>query len=107
MAAAAIRLSGHVNAVAQRHEEESRRMWAPLWPGRDPSRVPIAHVTNGVHLGTWLSHRMHELLTAHLGETWLERLDEPGLWDKVLELDDRRLWGVHLELKTVMLRAIR
>src|SRR5438876_7536477 len=43
----AMRLSQQVNGVARRHGEESRRMWAGLWPGRDPTRVPIGHVTNG------------------------------------------------------------
>jgi starch phosphorylase len=37
----------------------------------------------------------------------MEHLDEPGLWDGVLALDDERLWAMHVELKTVMLRAIR
>jgi len=107
MAAAAIRLSGHVNGVSLRHGEESRRIWKALWPGRDASKVPIGHVTNGVHLAAWMSHRMHVLLNSHLGENWTERLEEPGLWDQVLQFDDGRLWGVHIELKTVMLRAIR
>jgi len=107
MAAAAMRLSRHVNGVSLRHGEESRRLWAGLWPGRDPSQVPITHVTNGVHLATWMSHRMHVLLNKHLGDTWTERLHEPGFWEQVLRLDDGRLWAVHLELKTVMLRAIR
>src|SRR5438876_694300 len=56
----AIRLSQQVNGVARRHGEESRRMWAGLWAGRDPTRVPIGHVTNGVHLvgaGTLLEER--------------------------------------------------
>src|SRR5256885_1940172 len=74
----AIRLSQQVNGVARRHGEESRRMWAGLWPGRDPTRVPIGHVTNGVHLATWMSHRMTDLLNAHLGPDWPDRVDEPG-----------------------------
>ncbi len=50
MPVAAIRLSARVNAVSRRHGEESRRIWAPLWPDRDVARVPIGHVTNGVHV---------------------------------------------------------
>jgi glycogen phosphorylase len=107
MAVTAIRLSGRVNAVSQRHGEESRRLWSALWPGRDAAKVPIGYITNGVHLTTWMSHHMGELLNAHLGDDWMARLDEPGLWDRVLALDDADLWAVHLDMKTAMLRAIR
>src|SRR5437660_730697 len=92
----AMRLSQQVNGVARRHGEESRRMWAGLWPGRDPTRVPIGHVTNGVHLGTWMSHRMTHLLNAHLGPDWPDRVDEPGFWDSALGLENAALWQTHL-----------
>jgi len=107
MAATALRLSGRVNGVSLRHGEESRHLWSALWPGRDSAQVPIGHVTNGVHHPTWMSHRMYELLDAHLGAGWTERADDPALWDRVLSLDDARLWDVHQELKTIMQRAIR
>jgi starch phosphorylase len=107
MAALAIRLSGRVNGVSERHGQESRRIWASLWPGRDAAAVPIRHVTNGVHLRTWMSHRMWDLVTSHLGPDWEEHVDEPALWEHVLSLDDQRLWSVHLELKVMMLRGVR
>ncbi len=107
MAVLAIRLSQQVNGVARRHGEESRRLWADLWPGREAARVPIGFVTNGVHLGTWMSHRLNELLRSHLGPDWSDRVDEPGVWDCVLSLDDAALWAAHTELKRTLLRAIR
>jgi len=107
MAATALRLSGRVNGVSLQHGEESRRLWQALWPGRDSTKVPIGYVTNGVHLKTWMSHRMNELLDAHLGAGWMERVDDPAVWDDVMSLDDARLWEVHQELKTIMQRTIR
>jgi starch phosphorylase len=107
MAVAAIRLSSRVNGVSRRHREESRRLWGALWPGRDTTQIPIGYLTNGVHLGTWMSHRMSNLLTSHLGEEWMGQVDDPGLWGRVLSLSDAELWAVHLELKTILLRAIR
>ena len=103
----AIRLSARVNAVSCRHGEESRRIWSELWPGRDVARVPIGHVTNGVHLTTWMSHRMSELLAGHLGPDWVDRVDDPGFWDRVLGLDTGALWTAHQDLKATLLRAIR
>jgi glycogen phosphorylase len=107
MAVAALRLSSRVNGVSLRHGEESRRLWSALWPDRDPARVPIGQITNGVHVATWMSHRMAELLNTHLGDDWMQRADDPGLWDRVLSLDDAALWSVRMDLKTILLRAIR
>jgi starch phosphorylase len=107
MPVAAIRLSGGVNGVSRRHGEESRRIWAPLWPGREVPKVPIGHVTNGVHVATWIANPLVTLLNAHLGAEWLLGLDDPALWSKVLELDGAALWAVHNELKSHLMRSIR
>jgi starch phosphorylase len=103
----AIKLSGSVNGVSRIHGEVSRRMWNDLWPGRDAEQVPIQHVTNGVHVSTWMSHHMHELLTRDLGPEWPQRVEEPGFWQQVYTLDDAALWEAHFNLKVVLLRSIR
>src|SRR5256885_11816095 len=59
-----------VNGVSARHGDESRVLWRDLWPDREAERVPISHVTNGVHLGTWMSNPVRELLDLHLGQDW-------------------------------------
>jgi starch phosphorylase len=103
----AIRLSQFVNGVSRRHGEESRRIWRDLWPDRDSAAVPIGHVTNGVHVATWMSHRIERLLGTHLGAEWANRMEEPGFWDCMLGLDSAAVWAVHAELKAAMLRALR
>src|SRR5438132_691115 len=80
---------------------------AGSWPGRSPAGVPVGHVTNGVHLATWMSHRMTDLLYAHLGPDWPGRVDEPGFWDSALGLENAAVWETHRELKGTLLRAIR
>jgi starch phosphorylase len=50
---------------------------------------------------------MTELLNAHLGSDWMDRVDEPGFWDRVLTLDDAALWAVHGALKATLLRTVR
>ncbi|MBI4503702.1 MAG: alpha-glucan family phosphorylase [Gemmatimonadetes bacterium] len=107
MTVAAIQLSGQVNGVSARHGDESRVMWRDLWPEREPERVPIRHVTNGVHLGTWMSNPMRELLDGHLGGDWPARVDEPALWQEVLAIDDAELWAVHTRTKRSLLGYIR
>jgi starch phosphorylase len=90
----ALRLSAGANGVSELHGEVAREMWAPLWPGAES---PIGHVTNGVHLGTWLAPELDALLR-QAGV----RPDAPpddGNWGAVRELDPDALWDVHAALK--------
>ncbi|MDQ8154494.1 MAG: alpha-glucan family phosphorylase, partial [Gemmatimonadota bacterium] len=107
MTAAAIRLSRHVNAVSRMHGVVTRRLWAPLWPGRRDADLPITHVTNGVHLATWMSNSIMKLLDAQLGPGWGAALDDAGQWDRVLTLDAAALWEVHRKLKRTLLVHMR
>jgi starch phosphorylase len=90
----ALRLSAGANGVSELHGEVAREMWAPLWPGAES---PIGHVTNGVHLGTWLAPELDALL-----QQAGVRPDAPpddGNWGAVRELDPDALWDVHAALK--------
>jgi starch phosphorylase len=90
----ALRLSAYRNGVSALHGEVSREMWASLWPGES---VPIEHVTNGVHLGTWLAPEIADLLRA-VGV----RPDAPpddAEWERARELDWAELWRTHASLK--------
>jgi starch phosphorylase len=107
MTCAALRLARHVNGVAKRHGEVSREIWQPLWPDRPAERVPISHITNGVHLTTWMSREIMTLLDAHLGENWLADVDDVSLWDRVLQLDDATLWHLRQAAKVSLLNFIR
>jgi glycogen phosphorylase len=90
----ALRLSNAANGVSELHGEVAREMWAPLWPGEEPR---IGHVTNGVHLGTWLAPELDHLLRT-VGVRPEAPPDE-GKWESVDELDSGALWAVHATLK--------
>jgi len=107
MTATALRLSGRVNGVAAKHGEVSRGLWQGIYGVARAEDVPIGHVTNGVHLPTWMAGSMRQLLDRHLGEGWVELVDEPGFWDTVLTLDDHELWNLHNDLKHGLLAFIR
>jgi glucan phosphorylase len=40
------------------HGEVSRAMWKCLYPGKPEDAVPIGHITNGVHVPSWLAPQM-------------------------------------------------
>ena len=90
----ALRLSTAANAVSELHGEVARDMWAALWPGEE---AQIGHVTNGVHLGTWLAPELDRLLRT-VGVR-PQAPPEEGNWDAVYELDPAELWEVHDTLR--------
>ena len=56
-------------------------------------QVPIGHVTNGVHVPTWLGAPMRELLDRYLGEGWMRHSADPATWRGVDDIPDAELWA--------------
>ena len=106
MTALSMRLARRVNGVSRRHGIVTREMSRSMWPGRAAETVPLGHVTNGVHLATWMANPIMGLLDEHLGPAWGHTHD-PALWEQVLTMDDAALWEAHGQLKHVLLRLIR
>lgn len=107
MTVLALKLSQQANAVSSLHGEVSRRMWQQLWPNQSPPQVPIGHVTNGVHVPTWLAPQMHQLYDRYLGPHWRESLGFPDLWKEIDKVIDAELWETHVSLKTRLLDFVR
>jgi starch phosphorylase len=106
MTAFALRLSGTHNAVSRRHGEISRGIWKSLWP-EAPDKVPIDHVTNGIHVPTWIEPKMGLLLDKYLGSDWIERHDDPEVWEHIEDIPDKELWQTHYWLKMKLINIIR
>ncbi|MDO8449605.1 MAG: alpha-glucan family phosphorylase [Rhodoferax sp.] len=106
MTVLALRASRHANAVSQRHGHVARAMWQPLFPGRAVEDVPITHVTNGVHVPTWLHGPMRDLLDRHLGNGWLSRADEPATWEPVRDIPAPELWAARCAARAQLVDMI-
>jgi starch phosphorylase len=102
-----LRVSRHANGVAARHGEVARAMWQPLFPGRAVDDVPISHVTNGVHVPTWLGPLMRDLLDRHLGAGWLSRSADPTVWAAVDDIPDSDLWEARCRQRAALVGYIR
>jgi starch phosphorylase len=107
MPALALRLSERRNAVSELHGQVARKMWRHLWPDRALDEVPITHITNGVHTGTWLARRLLNLYDRYLGADWMGHLDDPDIWELVNTIPDEQLWTVRLHLKRKLVAYIR
>jgi glycogen phosphorylase len=102
-----LKLSRHANAVSSLHGEVSRAMWKGLAPGKSEEAVPIGHITNGVHVPTWLAPQMHTLYERHLGAGWHTHGSEARSWQGIDEVDDAELWETHLSLKAQLIDFVR
>jgi len=134
MSALALRTADHRNGVSRLHGEVARLMWRGIWPNggdgngaaklKNPpttaaqaaveipgapteAQVPIGHITNGVHLPTWLSPSFRQLFDRYLGPDWLLTQDDAALWERALDLPDDLLWRAHLECKYRLFSVMR
>jgi glycogen phosphorylase len=104
---AALRVSRSANGVSRRHGEVAREMWQPLWPERERHDVPIGHVTNGVHVPTWIGPAMRELFDRHLPEGWCQRASDPEVWAPALRIPPAELWAVRGRQRAELVDYIR
>ncbi len=91
----ALRLSSCRNGVSRLHGQVSRKLWAGVWPDLPADEVPITHVTNGIHTGSWISHDQAGLYDRYLGPEWQEQPTEASVWETVDQIPDTELWRTH------------
>ncbi len=102
-----LKLARRVNAVSSLHGEVSRAMWRGLYPHGSEDEVPIGHVTNGVHVPSWLAPQMRRLYDRHLGVGWQRQSGASQMWAAIESVDDGELWETHLALKAQLLDFVR
>ncbi|MBA2667066.1 MAG: alpha-glucan family phosphorylase [Trueperaceae bacterium] len=107
MPALALRFTSARNGVARLHGETSRRIWNDLWPDVPEDEVPIGHVTNGVHLRTWIAPEIQDLVSRTLPPEWMKRVDDVEMWRAFEEVDPADLWSTRRALKEQSVRFLR
>jgi starch phosphorylase len=103
----ALRMSRAANGVSRRHGQVARAMWRDLWPDRPEEEVPIGHVTNGVHVPTWIGPPVRALLDRHLGEDWQSRADDPATWDAIDAIPAAELWDARARQRFALIDFLR
>ena len=78
-----------------------------LFPGKPEDAVPIGHITNGVHVPSWLAPQMCRLYDRHLGVGWQSHSGSARTWEEIENVDDGELWETHLSLKSQLLDFVR
>jgi starch phosphorylase len=102
-----IRLSHSANAVSRRHGVVARSMWQPLFPDRPVEEVPIQHVTNGVHLPSWMAPPMRALLDRHLGRDWWRNPRGEEVAAGIGQIPDREIWQARNDMRERLVAYVR
>ncbi|MFW5731115.1 MAG: alpha-glucan family phosphorylase [Desulfonatronovibrionaceae bacterium] len=107
MTVLALRLSRFNNGVSQLHGQVARSMWRKVWPQYPVDDVPIAAITNGVHIPTWIAPDMAYLFDRYLGSDWREDPDCQKVWKQSQSIPDAELWRTHERLRERLVDFVR
>lgn len=107
MTALALQGSRFHNGVSRIHGEVSSRICANQWPQVAPEENPMAYVTNGVHVPTFLAQEWIDMFDNVFGYEWRHRLTDLNYWSRIDEIPDHLFWSVRQSLKSQMLQLVR
>lgn len=107
MTVVGLRGAAHSNAVSKLHGHVARRMWAHLWPNKPEDEIPIIHVTNGIHVPSWLSPDMTVLYDRYLGTSWRDNPISDEVDAGIMNIPDEELWRAHELARSRLLRITR
>ena len=125
MTVLALKISRAANAVSELHGVVSREMWQSLYPGTPVDKVPIGHITNGIHLLGWMKGSVRKMWRRKLtvegnGETAFLRkmyaedyaatLNSPEFWSKMADpnfISDEELWAMRYTLRRELIEFAR
>jgi starch phosphorylase len=107
MTVLALKMSRHANGVSALHGMVSRRMWQPLFANAPEENVPIGHITNGVHVQSWVAPQMHLLFDRHLGTDWPRRQRHPDTWLGIETVADAEIWETQQVQKARLINVVR
>ncbi|MDR1269815.1 MAG: alpha-glucan family phosphorylase, partial [Planctomycetaceae bacterium] len=102
-----LKMSRYANAVASLHGVVSRKMWHCLWQHLPEEKVPIGHITNGVHVPSWMAWQINTLFERHLPSSWSEESYDPQEWEAIQGIDPGELWETHSALKNLLVAFVR
>jgi starch phosphorylase len=94
MTVLALKGSRAANGVSALHGEVSRKMWKELYPSVSEEMIPIGHITNGVHLPSWMHPEVQAMLD-HCSHDWRE-----GVVPSLAKVSDAELWALRCKLRT-------
>ena len=99
--------ASHCNGVSQLHGSVARRMWSHVWPERPVEEVPISHITNGIHISSFISQEFANLFHRYLGPDWYMSSRKPENIKRIDDIYDEELWRSHEMNRARLVRTCR
>jgi starch phosphorylase len=106
MTCLALRCTRFHNGVSRIHGLVASEMEADLWPQIPYRENPITHITNGVHLETFLAREWVSLFDLRFDD-WRNELLNEEYWQRLEEIPDFHYWSIHKSLKQQLLGHVR
>jgi starch phosphorylase len=124
MTVLALKLCRAANAVSELHGQVSRHMWQHLYNVPE-EKVPIGHITNGIHLLGWMKGSVRQFwrrkltdsmngeaksLREKLGGDWSTIINNPDFWQKMTDasfVTDEELWALRYKLRRELIEFAR
>ena len=98
----ALRGSRFHNGVSKIHGRVASEMERELWPQVSPAENPISHVTNGVHMHTFIARAWTQLFHDSF-RGWRNNLLDVYYWRCIDSIPDERYTAVRRQLKRDLL----
>ena len=95
MTVLALKLCAAANGVSELHGVVAREMWKQVWKGVPEDEVPVSHVTNGVHIRSWISRDLATLYDRYIGPDWVNMPHNQDIWKRIDAVPDTELWRTH------------
>ncbi len=107
MTALALRGSRFHNGVSRIHGEIAAKMEGYVWPEVPAEENPLRHVTNGVHVPTFLAREWANMFDMRFGIEWRSELLTGDYWKRIDDIPDHSYWSLRQSLKAELLDDVR
>ncbi|MGA7181548.1 MAG: alpha-glucan family phosphorylase [Thiobacillaceae bacterium] len=105
MTALALHGSRFHNGVSRIHGNVAAHMESAIWPQIPPEENPMRHVTNGVHVKSFLARQFVNLFDDVVAD-WRTRTCQPEFWDFIDAISDSKYWGIRQDIKLEMIEDV-
>jgi len=107
MSTFALNTCQEANGVSLLHGVVSREMFAPIWKGYFPQELHVGHVTNGVHMPTWMATEWKKFCYENFDANFFTDQSNKMLWGKIQEAPDLQIWEIRKALKFKLIEYIK